>query len=119
MQKLKEVAVGSAQYRVTLRCTKLRGTWHRAVSYCAELQKNTNTVYLGENETKTEIILTHWHGQNGSIDEKNQGSKLSLDCPFKEEGWKYFSVLFYFTSQTSWTNLNSQIILKTIKNLLT
>ena len=40
--------------------------------------------YLGENETKNETILTHWSvAQGGSNDEKNWGSKISLDCPFK------------------------------------
>ena len=39
--------------------------------------------YLGENEIKNETILTHWSvGQAGSNDEKNWGSKISLDCPF-------------------------------------
>ena len=41
--------------------------------------------YLGENEIKNETILTHWSvGQAGSNDEKNWGSKISLDCPFKD-----------------------------------
>ena len=40
--------------------------------------------YLGENETKKKTILTHWSvAQAGSNDEKNWGSKISLDCPFK------------------------------------
>ena len=40
--------------------------------------------YLGENETKNEIILTHWSvPQASSNDEKNWGSEISLDCPFK------------------------------------
>ena len=40
--------------------------------------------YLGENETKNENILTHWSkAQAGSNDDKNWGSKISLDCPFK------------------------------------
>ena len=40
--------------------------------------------YLGENETEFENILTHWSvAQAGSNDEKNWGSKISLDCPFK------------------------------------
>ena len=43
-----------------------------------------NFEYLGENETKFENILTHWSVvQAGSNDEKNWGSKISLDCPFK------------------------------------
>ena len=40
--------------------------------------------YLGEYETEFENILTHWSvAQAGSNDEKNWGSKISLDCPFK------------------------------------
>ena len=40
--------------------------------------------YLGENETKNQTVLTHWSvAQAGSNDEKNWGSKISLDCPFK------------------------------------
>ena len=40
--------------------------------------------YLGENEMKNENILTHWSvAQAGLNDEKNWGSKISLDCPFK------------------------------------
>ena len=40
--------------------------------------------YLGENETKNETILTHWSvAQACSNDEKNWGSKISLDGPFK------------------------------------
>ena len=40
--------------------------------------------YLGENETEFENILTHWSvAQAGSNDDKNWGSKISLDCPFK------------------------------------
>ena len=39
--------------------------------------------YLGENETKNENILTRWSvAQASSNDEKNWGSKISLDCPF-------------------------------------
>ena len=39
-------------------------------------------VSLGENETKNEITLSHWSvAQAGSNDEKNWGSKISLDCP--------------------------------------
>ena len=39
--------------------------------------------YLGEIETKNETILIHWSlVQAGSNDEKNWGSKISLDCPF-------------------------------------
>ena len=46
--------------------------------------KGLNYNYLGENETKFENILTHWSvDQAGSNDEKNKGSKISLDCPFK------------------------------------
>ena len=81
----------------------LRGTWLRTVWYCAELDPaqydtarnltlrsmilrgtSKKYEYLGENETKNETILTHWSvGQAGSNDEKNWGSKISLDCPFK------------------------------------
>ena len=44
-----------------------------------------NYDYLGENETKFENILTYWSvDQAGSNDEKNEGSKISLDCPFKD-----------------------------------
>ena len=40
--------------------------------------------YLGENETKNKTILTHQSvAQASSNDEKNLGSKISLDCPFK------------------------------------
>ena len=40
--------------------------------------------YLGENKTKNKTILTHWSvAQASSNDEKNWGSKISLDCPFK------------------------------------
>ena len=39
--------------------------------------------YLGEIETKTENILTHWLvTQTSSNDEKNWRLKISLDCPF-------------------------------------
>ena len=39
--------------------------------------------YLGKNETRDEIILTHWSvAQAGSNDEKNWGSEISLDCPY-------------------------------------
>ena len=39
--------------------------------------------YLGENGPKFENILTHWSvAQASSNDEKNWGSKISLDCPF-------------------------------------
>ena len=41
--------------------------------------------YLGENETEFQTVLTHWSvAQAGSNDEKNWGSKISLDRPFKE-----------------------------------
>ena len=41
--------------------------------------------YLGENKTKFENISTHWSvAEAGSKDEKNWGSKISLDCPFKD-----------------------------------
>ena len=41
--------------------------------------------YLGENETKKETTLTHWSAaaQAGSNEEKNLGSKISLDFSFK------------------------------------
>ena len=43
-----------------------------------------NCEYLGKNETKFENILTRWSvAQTSSNDEKNWGSKISLDCPFK------------------------------------
>ena len=39
-----------------------------------------------QNETKNENILTHWSvAQAGSNDEKNWGSKILLDCPFKSK----------------------------------
>ena len=42
--------------------------------------------YLGKNETKNETILTHWsEAQVVSNDEKNRGSKISLDCPYRGE----------------------------------
>ena len=42
-----------------------------------------NFEYLGENETKFENILTNWSVVQTSLnDEKNCGSKISLDCPF-------------------------------------
>ena len=46
--------------------------------------------YLGESETKNQTILTHWSvAQAGSNDEKNWGSKIWLDCPFKKmQFWK-------------------------------
>ena len=41
--------------------------------------------YLGENETKNQTVTTHWSVvQAGSNDEKNWGSKISSDCPFKK-----------------------------------
>ena len=49
--------------------------------------------YLGENETKNKTILTHWSvGQAGSNDEKNWGSKISLDCPFKAVLWIFIHI---------------------------
>ena len=39
--------------------------------------------------TKIENILTHWSvDKAGSNDEKNWGSKISLDCPFKFSSFK-------------------------------
>ena len=79
---------------MTPRSMILRRTWLRAVSYCAELdsaQYNTagtseKLEYLGENEAKNKNILTRWSvAQAGLNDEKNWGSKISLDCPFKSE----------------------------------
>ena len=63
--------------------------WLSAVWYCAEsVFSMLNFEYLGENETKLENILTHWSVvQAGSNDEKNWGSKISLDCPFKSIYW--------------------------------
>ena len=44
-----------------------------------------NFEYLGENKTKFENILTRWSvAHTSSNDEKNRGSKITLDCPFKE-----------------------------------
>ena len=41
--------------------------------------------YLGENGTKNKNILNHWSvAQASSNDERNWGSKILLDCPFKE-----------------------------------
>ena len=67
--------IDSAQYdtarNLTLRSMILRGT-------------SKKYKYLGKNQIKNETILTHWSvGQAGSNDEKNWGSKISLDCPFK------------------------------------
>ena len=46
--------------------------------------------YLGGSETQNENILTLWSvAQAGSNDDKNRGSQISLDCPFK-----VFTVLF-------------------------
>ena len=112
MQKFEDVSLDSVQYKETprriMRSIKLRRTWLRAVSYCAELDSGQyDTVqydtaqnltpgsmilcgtskkyeYLGENVTKFENILTHRSvAQAGSTDAKNRGSKISLDCPFK------------------------------------
>ena len=45
--------------------------------------------YLGEIETKKDTILTRWSvAQASSNDEKNWGSKISLDCPFKESDFE-------------------------------
>ena len=54
-----------------------------------------NFEYLGENEIKFENILTHWSvAQAGSNDGKNQGSKISLVCPFNlgMDKYRYFQV---------------------------
>ena len=51
--------------------------------------KNSIKSYIktqSQNETKNETILTHWSvAQAASNDEKNWGSKISLDCPFKDK----------------------------------
>ena len=67
----------SAQYdtaqNLTLRSIILRGT-------------SEKLEYLGKNETKNKKNLTYWSvAQAGSNDEKNWGSKISLDCPFKRQ----------------------------------
>ena len=74
VQKFEDVAVDSTQYdttqNLTLRSIILRGD-------------SEKFEYLSEDETKNENILTHWSvAQAGSNDEKNWGSKISLDCPF-------------------------------------
>ena len=52
--------------------------------------------YLGENETKFENILTHWSvAQASSNYEKNWGSKISLDCPFKAQHHEIFEFYFF------------------------
>ena len=57
------------------------------VSYPGEsLFSQLKFEYLGENETKYEFFLTHWSvAQAGWNDEKNRRSKISLDCPFKDQ----------------------------------
>ena len=79
--------------------------WLRTVWYCAELDSAQydsarcltpcsiilhgtpeKYEYLGKNETKNETILTHWsEAQVVSNDEKNRGSKILLDCPYRGE----------------------------------
>ena len=76
MQKLKEMAVDSAQYRVTLRSMILRRAWLRAVWYCREsISKNSNI------STKIKTILTHYSvAQAGSNYEKT-GQKSRWTVP--------------------------------------
>ena len=58
--------------------------------------------FISENETKNETNLTHWQlAQASSNDEKNQGSKISLDCPFKYKLQNSFN--------NSWTAIAGQI----------
>ena len=64
--------------------------------------------YLGKNETKNETLLTHWSAaQAGSNDEKNWGSKISLDCPFKTVQ-KHDRVVIYIDPATLLPTLHSR-----------
>ena len=57
--------------------------------------RGTSEKYLGENENKKETILTNWSvAKAGSNYEKNWGSKISLDCPFKQEADSISSLIF-------------------------
>ena len=78
-------------------CTNVLGWiffWLSAVSYCAEsVFLILKYEYLGENKTEFKNILTHWSvDQAGSNDEKNWGSKISLDCPFKKHHMHHCTV---------------------------
>ena len=56
-----------------------------------------NCEYLGENETKFENMLTRWSvAQTSSNDEKNWGSKILLDCPFKRTASRSVFDLMFF-----------------------
>ena len=82
-----EKSLYSAQYdtarNLTQRSMILRGT-------------SEKLIYFGENDTKNENILTNWSVAQTSLnDEKNWGSKISLDGSLKI----YFAVwqcLFHF-----------------------
>ena len=66
------MAVDSTQYTVTPCSMILRGVNFEKLEH------------LGEISTKIKTILTHYSlAQAGSNYEKNWGSKISLDCPFK------------------------------------
>ena len=75
LKKDTEKSLDSAQYDTARNLTQRRIILRRT---------SKKFEYLGENETEFENILTHWSvAQAGSNDEKNWGSKISLDCPFK------------------------------------
>ena len=66
----------------------LRAVWYYAESVFSILKFE----YLSEIETEFENTLACLSGaQMGSNDEKNWGSKISLDCPFKRRVY-YFKV---------------------------
>ena len=70
-------------------CTNVPGLnffWLRAVWYCAEsVFSILKFEYLSEIETEFENTFACLSGaQIGLNDEKNWGSKISLDCPFKK-----------------------------------
>ena len=55
--------------------------------------------YLGEKETKFENMSTHYSVAKADSNYEKNGSKISLDCPFKKDTEKSLDSAQYHTAR--------------------